>query len=283
MTRTPTLHRITTFPVKSLPGRTPESARLVAGGALEHDREFAIVDAEYVNGKRTDAVHGLDAGFDPAADEVWFRLREAGETLGADGAPATGERKRFSVPDGRADAEAWLGDYFGFPVGLRRDDDGGYPDTREYAPGPTVISTATLRTVASWFEGLDAAEMRRRLRANLEVGGVPAFWEERLLAGSPDRVVAFEVGGATFEGAKPCSRCVVPTRDAGTGEPTEGFRERFVAKREETMPEWTPTDRLDGRYSLMIHTTAPPATAGAEVRMGDPVRVGEERPARSAE
>lgn len=49
--------------------------------------------------------------------------------------------------------------------------------------GPTLISTAMIREVASWFDGIDSRGLRLRLRANLEIEGVPAFWEERLFAG----------------------------------------------------------------------------------------------------
>ena len=272
MTQTPRLARITLYPVKSLPGYSPDRARLVDGGALEHDREFAVVDGdgEYVNGKRTDAVHGLDASFDPGADRLEFRAR------------ATGEEAGFDLPAERDAAEAWLGDYFGHPVELRRNSAGGYPDTADYATGPTVISTATLRTVASWFGGLDAADLRRRLRANLEVENVPAFWEDRLV-GSEGGVVPFEVGGVELEGVRPCPRCVVPSRDPETGETYEGFRERFVEKREEAFPEWADADRFEHFFSLMVHTAAPPAAVGAAVAVGDPVTVGEARPERPVE
>ncbi|WP_235063441.1 MOSC domain-containing protein [Candidatus Halobonum tyrrellensis] len=281
MTSTPRLGRITVFPVKSLPGSSRETVRLVDGGALEHDREFAVVDAdgEYVNGKRTDAVHGLDAAFDPAADELRFRVRES---VPSTGALDPGDAGRFALPDERAAAEAWLGEFFGFPVELRRDRAGGHPDTTDYATGPSVVSAATLRTVASWFDGLDADGVRRRLRANLEVENVPAFWEDRLV-GSAGRVVPFEVGGVELEGVRPCPRCVVPSRDPETGERYERFRETFVERREATFPEWATTDRFDHMYSLMVHTAAPAAAVGADLAVGDPVTVGEERPERPVE
>ena len=186
------------------------------------------------------------------------------------------------MPDDRGDAEAWLSDFFGFAVELRRNAAGGYPDTTDYATGPTVISTATLRTVASWFPGVDAGGMRRRLRANLEVENVPAFWEDRLV-GAAGGVVPFEVGDVELEGVRPCPRCVVPSRDPETGEAYDGFRERFVEEREETFPEWANDERFEHFFSLMVHTAAPPAAVGPDLRVGDPVTVGEGRPELSAE
>ncbi len=63
------LGRITIFPIKSLDGVDVLEARVLASGALEHDRQFALIDAEgrFVNGKRTEAVHRVRAEYDLAA------------------------------------------------------------------------------------------------------------------------------------------------------------------------------------------------------------------------
>lgn len=273
---TPTLERITVHPVKSLDPETRESARLAERGALVGDREYAIVDApseeshdpeaasvsgngDYVNGKRTAAVHRLRSSFDP--DARTLALRVQGED----------EDRTFDLDADRGELNGWLSDYFDRPVSVRREPAGGYPDDRE-ASGPTVISTGTLREVASWFPDVDVAEMRRRFRASLEIGGVPPFWEDRLYADRGE-VVAFEIGGVRFEGVRPCARCVVPTRDPDTGEETPGFRETFLEKREETLPEWADSERLDHYYQLMVNTRVPESEWGAELSVGDEVRV----------
>ncbi|WP_135829225.1 MOSC domain-containing protein [Halorussus halobius] len=273
---TPTLERIAVHPVKSLDPETPERVRLVERGALAGDREFAVVDApadaahdrasasvagdgDYVNGKRTAAVHRLRSSFDPDARTLTLRVQ--GEQ----------ESRTFGLDGDRSDLNDWLSDYFGYPVSVRREPAGGFPDDDD-APGPTVVSTATLREVASWFPDVDLAGARRRFRASLEIGGVPAFWEDRLYADSGE-VVAFEIGGVRFEGVRPCSRCVVPTRDPDTGEPTEGFRETFLERRESTLPEWADSDRLDHYYQLMVNTRVPESDWGAEIAVGDEVRV----------
>jgi uncharacterized protein YcbX len=61
------LRQIILYPIKSLDGVVVERARLTAGGILEHDRVYAIVDdaGAYVNGKRTARVHALRSEFDP--------------------------------------------------------------------------------------------------------------------------------------------------------------------------------------------------------------------------
>jgi uncharacterized protein YcbX len=131
-----------------------------------------------------------------------------------------------------------------------------------------VISTATLETVAAWFDGMTVDGVRRRLRANIEVSGVAPFWEDRFVGGTaPD----FEVGGVRFEGVTPCGRCVVPERAPDTGEPTPEFRQRFVERRRETFPEWADEDAFDHHYSLMILTRIPESDRGAALRVGDEV------------
>ena len=272
----PYLARITVYPVKSLDGLDRERVGF-SGSALEHDREYALVDddGEYVNGKRERAVHRLESTFDPERRTLWLSAPDRVEGT-------------FTLPGNRSDdtpaattadhdeLAAWLSDYFGYPVRLRRDAAGGFPDDTA-APGPTVVSTATIREVASWFPSITAEGMRRRLRANLEIGGVPAFWEDRLFA-DRDHVVAFDIGDLSFEGVNPCQRCVVPTRDPDTGEEIPGFRERFIEKRRETMPSWSGGDWFDHHFRLMVNTRLDGDPGGRELAVGDSVSVGERRP-----
>jgi uncharacterized protein YcbX len=280
----PRLERIAVHPVKSLDPETPDRARLTERGALAGDREFAVVaapadaphdratasvsgDGDYVNGKQTADVHRLRSSFDLDAQILTLRVQGEQESRTFDLDDAVGDRSELND---------WLSDYFDYPVSVRREPAGGFPDDGD-APGPTVVSTATLRTVASWFPEVDLAGARRRFRASLEVDGVPPFWEDRLYADSGE-VVAFEIGDVRFEGVRPCSRCVVPTRDPDTGEPTEGFRETFLENREATLPEWADSDRLDHYYQLMVNTRVPESEWGAEIAVGDEVRVVGTRP-----
>ena len=66
-------------------------------------------------------------------------------------------------------------------------------------PGPTVICTATLVEVTSWYPGLALEQVRLRFRANLEFGGVPAFWEDQLMTAKPGRV-RFQIGDDIADG-----------------------------------------------------------------------------------
>jgi len=243
--------------VKGLDGVSLDESRVLPGGTLRYDREFALFDSDgdVMNGKRTDRVHALDTDFDPAA-----------RTL-AVGTPA-GERRSFELDGGTAEAAEWFSDFFGVDLSLERDTDLGYVDRRSM--GPSVISTATLEEVASWFEGMTVAGARRRLRANVEVSGVEPFWEDRFVGeGAP----AFEADGVRFEGVTPCGRCIVPARDPDTGDPLPEFQKRFVEKREETFPAWADESAFDHYYTLMLIASVPETDRGATLAVGDPITV----------
>jgi uncharacterized protein YcbX len=247
---------IRVYPLKGLDGVAVEAAAVLDGGTLAGDREFALFDADgdVLNGKRTDRVHDLRTDFDPGSTEL---------TVAVDG-----ERRTFDLDAERERAAAFFGDVFGVDLTLERDESLGFVDRRSM--GPSVVSTATLREVASWFEELTVEGARRRLRANVEVSGVPAFWEDRFVG---DDAPAFEAGGVRFDGVTPCGRCVVPERDPETGDPTPGFRERFVEQRRETFPEWADPDAFDHYYTLMLIARVPESDRGQTLRVGDEVAV----------
>lgn len=287
----PKLATIQHFPVKSLDPETPDSATLTASGALDGDREWAILDrqasepydpetasvagsGDYVNGKKTAAVQQLRSTFvgrDDGGPAVELRRNDDPESA----------TERFPLAEEGDDVvtvheplNEWLTAYFDRPVSVRRDD-GGHHDDRE-RHGPTVVSTATLREVAAWFD-FDLASARRRFRANLEIGGVPPFWEDRLFH-DVGEVVAVSVGDVTIEGVHPCQRCAVPGRDPDTAEETPDFRERFVRQREATLPPWTDCDRFDHAFRLMVNTRVPDESVGASVAVGDEVELLGRRP-----
>ena len=185
----------------------------------------------------------------------------------------TGERIAFTFGTKSGPLATFLSHHFDRRVTLLRDDDGGYPDDVQ-APGPTVVSTATLAAVASWFAGFSTDDVRLRLRANIELGGVPAFWEDRLFGGAGD-AVRFQIGDAELAGTNPCARCVVPSRDARTGEALPAFAKRVSEARAATLPAWADRSRFDHFYRLAVNTRAPSA-AGRVVRVGDTLSVAEQ-------
>jgi len=252
----PRVERLRVYPVKGLDGTGVESSRITPSGTLAWDREYAFFDPddEWVNGKRTDRVHDCSTAFDPEAHVL--TVETASET------------RRFDLRNDRGAAAAWFSEFFETTVEIRRRDGGGFVDRP--SAGPSVISTATLETVASWFDDCTVDGVRRRLRANVEIGGVPAFWEDRLLGDSAPDVVA---GDVRITGVEPCGRCVVPERDPDTGERDPDFRERFVERRRQSLPEWADEDAFDHFYAVMVIADVPEVHRGGSLERGDEVRV----------
>lgn len=249
------VERLTVYPVKALDGVDVDTAGISAGATLVGDRRYKIVDGtgERVNGKRTARVHDLRTDFDLDADVLTV---ETGR-----------EERTFDLEADRSAAEAWLGEFFDVDAELRRNTTEGFPDRS--SAGPSVISTATVEAVADWFD-LTPENVRRRIRANVEIGGVEPFWEDRFVGADAP---AFEAGSVRFEGVEPCGRCVVPERDPETGERDPTFRERFVERRRATLPEWVDRAAFEHYYALMLVADVPAADRGERLAVGDPVTV----------
>jgi hypothetical protein len=286
----PVLDRITIYPVKSLDGLDVAEARVLSCGGLEHDRRWQLVDMEgrVVNAKRTPLCHAIRAEFDlggvgglPAAAGHTIHLAIDPAAVTARAIPGI-ERlaglaaESFPLVPGPEGPCGWLSEALGVGVLLLERAEGGFPDDRD-AAGPTLVSTATLEAVAGWFR-IDVAECRRRFRANLEVGGCDAFWEDSLASPArpdlqplatelgpdlpadpyadlpPPEPREFSIGAAQFRAVNVCRRCVVPTRDSRTGAVTEQFRDVFEAWRGRTLPADVDAAAWSHRYRLAVNT-----------------------------
>jgi hypothetical protein len=303
----PVLDRITIYPVKSLDGLDVAEARVLSCGGLEHDRRWQLVDMEgrVVNAKRTPLCHAIRAEFDlggvgglPAAAGHTIHLAIDPAAVTARAIPGI-ERlaglaaESFPLVPGPEGPCGWLSEALGVGVLLLERAEGGFPDDRD-AAGPTLVSTATLEAVARWFR-IDVAECRRRFRANLEVGGCDAFWEDSLASPArpdlqplatelgpdlpadpyadlpPPEPREFSIGAAQFRAVNVCRRCVVPTRDSRTGAVTEQFREVFEAWRGRTLPADVDAAAWSHRYRLAINTVS---LASSSVRVAATVVAG---------
>jgi uncharacterized protein len=255
----PYIDRISIYPVKSLNGVDVKSASLLSSGALNFDREFAIFDEQgrFVNGKRNAKVHLLRCQFYP--DERTVSLQLPGSSW-----------QQFHLDNEQNALVATLSDFFGFPVTLQQNRSMGFPDDTD-SPGPTIISTATLAEVASWFPEITVDEMRRRIRANIEIADVPAFWEDQLFT-EGDSSIGFRIGNVIVEGINPCQRCVVPTRDSLTGESYPNFQKIFLKKRQETLPSWVAVSRFNHFFRLSINTKIS-SEVGQKLEVGSDVEI----------
>lgn len=261
------LERIRIRPIASLDAvSVPE--RTLADGGLAWDRRYTIVertagfDAETapVTAEREPRLRTLETSYDLERETVTVGERGGDETA------------TFHLELDRDCFASWLSEYVGYPVDIVRTDESDGPDAAD-ASGPTVVSAGTLEEVASWYDGIDADELRRRFRPTLVVGGAPPFWEDRLY-GRPDRVVPVDFGSTTLYGVAPSRPSGVSTRDPDTGARTEGFRETFVERRRATLPDWATAERFDHYYRLLVDTRAPQASVGATLSVGEPVTVG---------
>jgi uncharacterized protein YcbX len=244
------------YPVKGLDGERVETAALRENGTLDADRRFALADdAGTVNAKDFPALHAFDTSYEH-------------ETRTLSVTAPDGDTRHFDLDLERDAASDWFSERLGADLALERDDRGGFVDRPNM--GPSVVSTATLETVASWFEDLSPESVRRRLRANVEIGGVPAFWEDRFVG---EDAPAFETGGVEFTGVTPCNRCVVPARDPDTGDPLPEFRETFLREREASFPEWADRDAFDHFYAVTILAAVRDAPPDPVLAVGETVTV----------
>jgi MOSC domain-containing protein len=258
----PRLAKIRLHPIKSLDPVSVAEARIGPNGGLELDRAWALyaADGKWINAKRTAAVHLIRAAYAPGLSSVTLSVPGDRRNI----APVT-----LGFPGDTESAAKWFSDYFEQPVIVRYARE-GFPDDR-LAPGPTIISTASLEAICKWFPGMMLEEARQRFRATLEVNGVSAFWEDQLFGPNANYAVRFRIGEVAFEGSNPCARCPVPSRDPRTGADIAGFQKRFSDLRREQLPPWSPAERFDHFYRLSTNTRVASTESGKLLRLGDPL------------
>jgi len=265
----PRLANISLYPIKSLDPLPVREARIGPGGGLEFDRAWALysADGQWVNGKRSTAIHLIRAAFTPDISSV---------TLSVPGDRRKIPTKTFAFPGDTAAASKWFSNFFEQPITVRHSPE-GFPDDT-IANGPTIVSTASLQAVCGLFTGMTIEDTRLRFRTTLEIDGdgsaaapaeVPAFWEDQLFSAEERSAVRFRIGEVSFEGSNPCARCPVPPRDPHTGVIIPGFQKIFSDYRRSHVPAWCPEARFDHYYRLATNTRVASTEAGKILRVGD--------------
>jgi uncharacterized protein len=279
---TPRLANIRLHPIKALDPASVNEAHIGPNGGLEFDRAWALysADGRWVNAKRTAAMHLIRAVY--ASDISSVTLTVPGDRRNI---PAM----TFTFPGDTDGAAEWFSMYFEQAIQVRYARE-GFPDDG-LAPGPTIVSTASLEAVCKWFPGMELDEARRRFRTTLEIDAadstgargengyasasekLPPFWEDQLFAESETTVVRFRIGDVAFEGSNPCARCPVPARESETGVTNDGFQKRFTELRSAQLPPWAPAERFDHFYRLATNTRVPSTECGKLLRLGEPLRL----------
>lgn len=237
------VREIRLYPVKGLDPVTVPEARVLSSGALEWDRRFAMVDARgrFVNGKNFPGIHTVRATFDLSRGEVMV------------------EGRSFSMEREGPEFATWFAERLEEPLEWREDTAAGFPDDTD-SPGPTLVSQASLDTVAEWF-AFDAEQTRRRFRANITIDGLPPFGEDRWYGST------IHIGDAEVNVINPCARCVVPSRNPFTGAEDPGFQKRFTELRKQHLPEWAVASFFNHHYRFTVNTKI----VGRLIRQGDTV------------
>src|SRR5438876_7304454 len=116
----PRLANISLFPIESLDPFAVKEARIGPGGGLEFDRAWALysADGQWVNGKRSTAIHLIRAAFAPDVSSV---------TLSVPGDRRKIPTKTFAFPGDTASASQWFSNFFEQPVTVRHSPE-GFPD-----------------------------------------------------------------------------------------------------------------------------------------------------------
>ncbi len=257
----PFLSRITIYPVKSLDGIDLQKAVIGEGGCLLHDREYAISDEEgnFIIGKSNQLVHSLRSLVDFEKETISFRPES--ETAW----------RHFHLQKKRVPIQSFLSDYFGVKTLLLQNKTGRFLDIPDMS-GATVLSTASLKEISTWYDDMDLNETRKRFRATIEIDGVPAFWEDHLFS-EEGRGIEFRIGEVTMFGMSPRARCVVPTRNPETGEVLHGFPKSFARHRASTLPSWSMLEEYGHYYYLSVDCSIPSTEIGKMIEIGNEVKI----------
>lgn len=232
------ISKIIVYPIKSLPGTEVKNTILTPASGLKWDRKWALRygDGRYLNGKHDQRIHFIRTKYDLIQGEVSLAFQDS-------------IFSSFSLDNYLAIGK-WFSNYWNEDIRFTMAETHFADDQK--APGPTLISGASLLKVGSWFGIEDLGELRKRFRANLEIEGCQPFWEDSLII---ENNGYFSIGKTILRANNICKRCIVPSRNPKTGEHIKNFSKIFSNHRKNELPESEPF--FDHYYRLAINTTVP--------------------------
>lgn len=255
------ISKLRIYPIKSLDPVEVQEA-VVGVHSLVNDRVFAMVDkaGRYVNGKRTHLVNQLKAVYDLPNGLVWLSDQ------------AGNEPTSFQLEAGNAALDKYLSGFFNIDLNLIHSSKGDFLDI-PVDSSLTVVSEASLQSLQEDLGQYSLENLRLRFRTNVEVAGVPAYWEERLYQ-EPGVGMHFRMGEVEMVGLSPRARCNVPPQDPGTGELDHSFVRNMVKSRNNSMYE--DNNLLEyGRtaYFLTVNVYLPESESGKKIRLNDEIEI----------
>ncbi len=172
-------------------GISLQKGMITGGGCLLHDREFAIADAngKFINGKANPLVHSLRSAIDFEREMISFRHHDE----------ATWDH--FDLQNEKIEIDIYLSNFFKTPGRLIQNRTGRFLDIPDIS-GITIVSTASLQSVSTWFNIPNLEETRKRFRATIEIKGVTPFWEDHLFS-KEGISIEFTIGKVTLFGMSP--------------------------------------------------------------------------------
>lgn len=251
------LSKIFVYPIKSLPGIDLSQVTISAGGCLSNDRRWAISDSKggLLSAKNNRRLFGITPSYNLDVERVCFEDEKGGV-------------EGFQLDDVNG-LSAYLSERLSQSVRLIEDKQQGFPDDLN-AAGPTLVATASLQQVASWYPGLSLDDVRARFRINLELSPAPAFWEDQLFS-ADGAIKTLLIGSVAIQAVNPCARCSVPMKNPKSGKPYTGFYQTFMSQREKNRPNWADPACFDHWYRLSVNTRICSDLAGQYLNLGDKV------------
>ncbi len=256
----PYISKIRVYPVKSLDPIEVNKAE-IGIHSLRYDREFAMVadDRRYVNAKRTGRVNQLKATYDLPNQRIFLSHRDGGEI------------NDFELRENNKALEKYLEDFFNMKLTLYHRTRGELMDIPK-ASSITIVSEASLQSLHQDFSDHTLEDLRLRFRANIEIGGVDPYWEEKLF-GEQGIGFRFLVGNVEMIGVSPRARCNVPPRDPFTGETDKTFVKTMLESRSKSLPTDSLLSNYGSLYHLTVNTFVPESEKGKIITVGDEIEI----------
>ncbi len=256
----PYISKIRIYPVKSLDPIEVSEAE-IGIRSLKYDRAYAMMthDGHYVNGKRTGRVNELKATYNLHKGIIQLSHRRSGNV------------SEFELKEGNTALNDYLSNFFSLDILLIHRTKGELMDIPG-ASSVTVVSEGSIKSIYKDLEKYSLENIRLRFRANIEIAGIPEFWEEKLFK-TPGIGMRFKIGDVEMIGISPRARCNVPPQNPFTGEVDRSFARKMMKSRANNLPGDSNLAHYGSMYHLTVNTYLPESEKGKLITLGDVLEI----------